>query len=100
MKGHQSVLDDSIRRCEEVRVTRDDSQFVPLIDRLERLAPRSLHRRHLPGFSLLRYEQGGFYSWHCDTIVFPSQLVHRVVPVTRGVRYALVAWVLGSLDGR
>lgn len=28
-------------------------------------------------------------------IVFPSFLMHRVTPVTRGRRYSLVAWVLG-----
>lgn len=30
-----------------------------------------------------------------DTIVFPSYLPHCVTPITRGVRYALVAWVTG-----
>ncbi len=28
-------------------------------------------------------------------IVFPSSLVHRVTPVTKGVRYSLVVWFLG-----
>ena len=28
-------------------------------------------------------------------IVFPSFIVHRVVPVTKGIRYSLVAWFLG-----
>ena len=30
-----------------------------------------------------------------DVIVFPSFVPHRVTPVTQGVRYSLVAWVLG-----
>lgn len=29
-------------------------------------------------------------------VVFPSFLWHRVTPVTRGVRYSLVIWVLGK----
>ena len=28
-------------------------------------------------------------------IVFPSFIEHRVVPVTKGVRYSLVAWFVG-----
>ena len=28
-------------------------------------------------------------------IIFPSFLIHRVKPVTRGVRYSLVAWFVG-----
>ena len=28
-------------------------------------------------------------------IVFPSFLEHRVTPVTKGIRYSLVAWFLG-----
>ena len=28
-------------------------------------------------------------------ILFPSVLEHRVLPVTRGVRYSLVAWFSG-----
>ena len=30
-----------------------------------------------------------------DTSVFPSFAVHRVTPVTKGVRYSMVAWFLG-----
>lgn len=30
-----------------------------------------------------------------QAIVFPSYLMHRVTPVTKGTRYSLVAWVLG-----
>jgi predicted 2-oxoglutarate/Fe(II)-dependent dioxygenase YbiX len=29
-------------------------------------------------------------------IVFPSFLLHRVTPVTRGTRWSLVAWILGT----
>jgi predicted 2-oxoglutarate/Fe(II)-dependent dioxygenase YbiX len=29
-------------------------------------------------------------------IIFPSFMLHRVTPVTRGVRWSLVAWVLGT----
>jgi PKHD-type hydroxylase len=29
-------------------------------------------------------------------IVFPSLMLHRVTPVTRGTRWSLVAWVLGT----
>jgi PKHD-type hydroxylase len=29
-------------------------------------------------------------------IVFPSFCLHRVTPVTRGTRWSLVAWVLGT----
>jgi len=29
-------------------------------------------------------------------IVFPSFLLHRVTPVTRGTRWSLVAWILGD----
>ena len=28
-------------------------------------------------------------------IVFPSSIEHRVTPVTKGIRYSLVAWFLG-----
>ena len=28
-------------------------------------------------------------------VAFPSFVMHRVTPVTRGVRYSLVAWVVG-----
>ena len=31
-----------------------------------------------------------------DIIIFPSYLLHRVKPVTKGTRYSLVAWTLGS----
>ena len=30
-------------------------------------------------------------------IVFPSYLVHRVTPITRGERYSLVAWIVGEM---
>ena len=30
-----------------------------------------------------------------DTILFPSYLPHCVTPITRGVRYSLVSWVMG-----
>ena len=30
-----------------------------------------------------------------SVIVFPSFMVHRVTPVTKGIRYSLVAWFLG-----
>jgi PKHD-type hydroxylase len=29
-------------------------------------------------------------------IVFPSFMLHRVTPVTRGTRWSLVAWILGT----
>ena len=29
-------------------------------------------------------------------IIFPSFMLHRVTPVTRGVRWSLVAWILGK----
>ena len=29
-------------------------------------------------------------------ITFPSFMLHRVTPVTRGTRWSLVAWVLGT----
>jgi len=29
-------------------------------------------------------------------IVFPSFMLHRVLPVTRGTRWSLVAWILGT----
>jgi len=28
-------------------------------------------------------------------IVFPSDMEHRVAPVTKGIRYSLVVWFLG-----
>lgn len=31
-----------------------------------------------------------------SVVVFPSTLGHRVTPVTRGVRYALVGWMVGA----
>jgi len=31
-----------------------------------------------------------------DVIVFPSYIVHRVKPVTKGTRYSLVAWFCGE----
>ena len=30
-----------------------------------------------------------------SVILFPSVLEHRILPVTRGIRYSLVAWFLG-----
>lgn len=33
-------------------------------------------------------------------IVFPSYLLHRVAPVTRGVRFSLVAWAIGTSSFR
>ena len=30
-----------------------------------------------------------------DIIVFPSFLIHRVAPVTKGTRKSIVVWVLG-----
>ncbi len=30
-----------------------------------------------------------------STVIFPSTLGHRVTPLTRGVRYALVGWMVG-----
>jgi predicted 2-oxoglutarate/Fe(II)-dependent dioxygenase YbiX len=29
-------------------------------------------------------------------IAFPSFMLHRVTPVTRGTRWSLVAWILGA----
>ena len=31
-----------------------------------------------------------------DCIVFPSDLLHKVRPVTRGIRYSLVMWTVGN----
>lgn len=31
-----------------------------------------------------------------DIVIFPSYLLHRVKPVTKGTRYSLVGWALGS----
>lgn len=31
-----------------------------------------------------------------DILIFPSYLLHRVKPVTKGTRYSLVGWTLGS----
>jgi len=31
-----------------------------------------------------------------SVLIFPSYLVHRVTPVTRGTRYSLVSWVRGT----
>jgi PKHD-type hydroxylase len=31
-----------------------------------------------------------------DVIIFPSYILHRVAPVTSGVRYSLVAWMIGD----
>lgn len=33
--------------------------------------------------------------YHGAAIVFPSMLAHRVTPVSRGVRHAIVAWIHG-----
>jgi PKHD-type hydroxylase len=52
------------------------------------------------------YEGGLLHMVSCETpiqacgagtlIAFPSHLAHRVTPVTRGTRHALVAWVHGT----
>ncbi|MGE0650790.1 MAG: prolyl hydroxylase family protein [Alphaproteobacteria bacterium] len=53
-----------------------------------------------------RYEGGSFMIQHGrapevvdvqpgQMVLFPSFLMHRVTPVTRGVRYSLVGWVCG-----
>ena len=31
-----------------------------------------------------------------DILIFPSYLVHMVEPVTSGVRWVLVGWILGN----
>ena len=31
-----------------------------------------------------------------EAIVFPSYMLHRVLPVTQGIRYSLVAWFTGD----
>ena len=31
-----------------------------------------------------------------SVVVFPSHLWHRVTPITKGIRYSLVAWSLGK----
>ena len=31
-----------------------------------------------------------------DIVIFPSYVLHRVSPVTKGVRHSLVAWANGS----
>ena len=31
-----------------------------------------------------------------DAIIFPSYILHRVAPVTKGTRYSLVAWMIGD----
>ena len=31
-----------------------------------------------------------------SVIVFPSFIEHRVTPVTKGIRYSLVAWFVGQ----
>jgi PKHD-type hydroxylase len=28
-------------------------------------------------------------------VTFPSWVMHRVTPVTKGVRYSLIAWIVG-----
>lgn len=42
------------------------------------------------GTSILRVDQAAG-----TPIIFPSWLIHRITPVTRGRRYSLVAWVRG-----
>jgi PKHD-type hydroxylase len=32
-----------------------------------------------------------------DAIIFPSYMLHRVNPVTKGIRYSLVAWFVGDI---
>ena len=31
-----------------------------------------------------------------DMIIFPSYLEHKVEPITSGVRWSLVGWILGD----
>tara|TARA_R110000787_G_scaffold62858_2_gene141919 strand:+ start:1279 stop:1917 length:639 start_codon:yes stop_codon:yes gene_type:complete len=52
-------------------------QFAQLVDRGESVTPT-------PGL----YKAGSI-------IVFPSFMIHRVQPVTKGTRYSLVSWFLG-----
>jgi PKHD-type hydroxylase len=50
------------------------------------------------------YDGGDLEFWNTETaprtqgtlIVFPSYLLHRVTPVTRGTRLSLVAWAIGE----
>mgnify|MGYP003307903561 FL=1 len=35
------------------------------------------------------------YNKQGTVIVFPSDMEHRVLPVTKGTRYSLVTWFLG-----
>lgn len=54
------------------------------------------------------YDGGDLVIWGSGTVdkakgtiaIFPSYLVHRVTPVTRGVRRSLVAWATGSRSYR
>jgi len=54
------------------------------------------------------YDGGDLHVWGTGrverargtAIVFPSYLVHRVEPVTRGVRLSLVAWAVGAAPYR
>ncbi len=54
------------------------------------------------------YDGGDLHIWGTGrvdrtrgiAIVFPSYLVHRVEPVTRGVRHSLVAWAVGATPYR
>ena len=48
-----------------------------------------LELMHLPRPTKLDRTRGSF-------IVFPSFMLHRVAPVTRGTRWSLVAWILGN----
>ena len=33
-------------------------------------------------------------------ILFPAYALHRVLPITRGTRYSLVAWIVGAVAGQ
>ena len=48
-----------------------------------------LELQHLPRPTKLDKSRGSF-------IIFPSFMLHRVAPVTRGTRWSLVAWILGN----
>ena len=46
------------------------------------------YNQEIPGPSQVLRQRG-------NLIIFPSFMLHRVTPVTRGVRYAIVGWVHG-----
>ena len=72
-------INDSVRKLSMSCLLNDANDFDGVV----------LHTNTSGGIDDIEMNKG-------DIVVFPSYLMHRVTPVTRGERYSLVAWACGK----